>query len=283
MTRPKTSTNTSNFVLAIGTLASIIIVGGVLYQAQKDDLLDSEILSIPEQQVITLPEAPVVPEATIPSSNEIIDEEIEATEEKPTLPRLDESDQFVRDRISMMSSKEGLKTWLSTDDLLRRSASYLDGLSRGVILGKIFPLSSPESNFATHRDGDIIWLNAGNYERYNATIQVLTSIDMKLVAQMFHFSRPLLESAFSELGYQPRQMDGIILTALDQVISTPVIVEPIQLTRDSVIYKFADPGLESLTPLQKQLIRSGPENTQRLQQQAILLKNSLLDPNGGDD
>ena len=282
MTRPKTSANTSNFVLAIGTLASIIIVGGVLYQAQKDDLLDSEILSIPEQQVITLPEAPVVPEATIPSSNEIIDEEIEATEEKPALPRLDESDQFVRDRISMMSSKEGLKTWLSTDDLLRRSASYLDGLSRGVILGKIFPLSSPESNFATHRDGDIIWLNAGNYERYNATIQVLTSIDMKLVAQMFHFSRPLLESAFSELGYQPRQMDGIILTALDQVISTPVIVEPIQLTRDSVIYKFADPGLESLTPLQKQLIRSGPENTQRLQQQAILLKNSLLDPNGGD-
>lgn len=282
MTRPKTSANTSNFVLAIGTLASIIIVGGVLYQAQKDDLLDSEILSIPEQQVITLPEAPVVPEATIPSSNEIIDEEMEATEEKPTLPRLDESDQFVRDRISMMSSKEGLKTWLSTDDLLRRSASYLDGLSRGVILGKIFPLSSPESNFATHRDDDIIWLNAGNYERYNATIQVLTSIDMKLVAQMFHFSRPLLESAFSELGYQPRQMDGIILTALDQVISTPVIVEPIQLTRDSVIYKFADPGLESLTPLQKQLIRSGPENTQRLQQQAILLKNSLLDPNGGD-
>ena len=282
MTRPKTSANTSNFILVIGTLASIIIVGGVLYQAQKDDLLDSEILSIPEQQVITLPEAPEVPEATIPSSNEIIDEEMEATEEKPTLPRLDESDQFVRDRISMMSSKEGLKTWLSTDDLLRRSASYLDGLSRGVILGKIFPLSSPESNFATHRDGDIIWLNAGNYERYNATIQVLSSIDMKLVAQMFHFSRPLLESAFSELGYQPRQMDGIILTALDRVISTPVIIEPIQLTRDSVIYKFADPGLESLTPLQKQLIRSGPENTQRLQQQAILLKNSLLDPNGGD-
>ena len=48
MTRPKTSPNTSNFILVIGTLASIIIVGGVLYQAQKDDLLDSEILSIPE-------------------------------------------------------------------------------------------------------------------------------------------------------------------------------------------------------------------------------------------
>ena len=129
MTRPKTSANTSNFILVIGTLASIIIIGGVLYQAQKDDLLDSEILSIPEQKIIALPETPVVPEATIPSSNELIDEEVETTEEKSALPRLDESDQFVRDRISIMSSKEGLQTWLSTDDLLRRSASYLDGLS----------------------------------------------------------------------------------------------------------------------------------------------------------
>jgi hypothetical protein len=47
-----------------------------------------------------------------------------------------------------------------------------------------------------------------------------------------------------------------------------------------VAYKYADMSLESLTPLQKQLIRTGPENTQRLQQQALLLKNALLNPNG---
>jgi hypothetical protein len=75
-------------------------------------------------------------------------------------------------------------------------------------------------------------------------------------------------------------MDGILLTAIDQVLNTPIIVEPISLTRDSVAYKYADMSLESLTPLQKQLIRTGPENTQRLQQQALLLKNALLNPNG---
>jgi hypothetical protein len=75
-------------------------------------------------------------------------------------------------------------------------------------------------------------------------------------------------------------MDGIILTALEEILSAPVIVEPIRLTRESVAFKFADPELESLSPLQKQLVRSGPENTQRLQQQALLLKNALLNPAG---
>jgi hypothetical protein len=101
---------------------------------------------------------------------------------------------------------------------------------------------------------------------------------MRMMAQMFHFSRPLLEKAFSELGYQPRQMDGIILSALDQVLNTPIIVNPIELTRDSVIYKFADSKLEALSPLQKQLIRSGPENTKRLQKQVKILRDALLNP-----
>jgi hypothetical protein len=106
---------------------------------------------------------------------------------------------------------------------------------------------------------------------------------MKLMAQMFHFARPLLEKAFSELGYQPRQMDGIILSALDQVLSTPIIVTPIELTRDSVIYKFSDPAIESLSPLQKQLVRSGPENTKRLQKKVTILRDSLLNPHSDEE
>jgi hypothetical protein len=151
-------------------------------------------------------------------------------------------------------------------------------MARGVTLNKVLPLSPPEGSFTTHRDGDVIWLNAGNYERYDSTIDALTTLDMNAIAQMFHFIRPLLETAFSEMGYRPRQMDGIILQAIDNILDTPIIVEPIQLTRDSVTYKFADPDLEALLPLQKQLLRSGPENTQRLQQQAMALRDALLSP-----
>ena len=282
MTAPRTSNNTSKFILVLGTLASIIIVGGILYQAQNDSWVDEEILAIPEQEAAKPIAEPILPEASIPNSVSTVTKVDEVVQIKPTLPSLDNSDQFVRKRVSLMSNKENLQSWLATDDLLRRSASYLDGLARGVILTKIFPLNTPQGKFVTHRDGEGIWLNAGNYERYNSSILVLASMDMKLMAQMFHFSRPLIERAFSELGYQPRQMDGIILTALDQILSAPIIVEPIRLTSESVAYKFADSELESLSPLQKQLVRSGPENTQRIQQQALLLKNALLNPSGNN-
>jgi hypothetical protein len=280
MTAPRASNNASKFILVLGTLASIIIVGGILYQAQNASLVDDEILAIPEQASVMEVTEPMVPEASIPDSVSVVTDVDDVIQSKPRLPSLDDSDPFVRKRVSLMSSKENLQSWLATDDLLRRTASYLDGLARGVILTKIFPLSPAEGKFTTHRDGEVIWLNAGNYERYNSTILILTSIDMKLMAQMFHFSRPLIERAFSELGYQPRQMDGIILTALEQILLAPIIVEPIRLTRESVAYKFADPELESLSPLQKQLVRSGPENTRRIQQQALLLKNALLNPAG---
>lgn len=282
MTAPRTSNNTSKFILVLGTLASIIIVGGILYQAQNDSWVDEEILAIPEQEAAKPIAEPILPEASIPNSVSTVTKVDEVVQIKPTLPSLDNSDQFVRKRVSLMSNKENLQSWLAADDLLRRSASYLDGLARGVILTKIFPLNTPQGKFVTHRDGEGIWLNAGNYERYNSSILVLASMDMKLMAQMFHFSRPLIERAFSELGYQPRQMDGIILTALDQILSAPIIVEPIRLTSESVAYKFADSELESLSPLQKQLVRSGPENTQRIQQQALLLKNALLNPSGNN-
>jgi hypothetical protein len=266
----------------LGTLASIIIVGGILYQAQNDSWVDEEILAIPEQEAAKPIAEPILPEASIPNSVSTVTKVDEVVQIKPTLPSLDNSDQFVRKRVSLMSNKENLQSWLAADDLLRRSASYLDGLARGVILTKIFPLNTPQGKFVTHRDSEGIWLNAGNYERYNSSILVLASMDMKLMAQMFHFSRPLIERAFSELGYQPRQMDGIILTALDQILSAPIIVEPIRLTSESVAYKFADSELESLSPLQKQLVRSGPENTQRIQEQALLLKNALLNPSGNN-
>ena len=282
MNTTKSSATTSRLILSLGTLASIVIIGGVLYKVQQESFMEAEVLTIPEQSLETPTEVIKVPEAMIPENNSL-EESKEPKKPKikrPSLPNLDASDQFIRDRLVLLSEKRDLAVWLTTDDILRRSASYLDGLARGVILSNIFPLSSPEGGFSTHRDERTIWLNAGNYERYDNTVSVISSLDMDLAAQIFHLTRPLLEGAFSELGYRPRQMDGIILTALDQIMNTPVIFEPIQLSRDSVNFKFFDSKLESLTPLQKQLVRAGPENTRRLQKQAKLLRTALMTPSG---
>ena len=272
----------SIIILGLGAIAALLIVGGLIYRLQmtKEVDIEAEVLPSPITEEILI-EKPVIPEAEIPIAPVIeVSQEPPKIEPAPeiVLPNLNESDSFFRNRMEIMSSNSDLVRWLSVDDLLRRAASYLDGLSRGVILSKIFPLTQPTGSFTTHMVGETIWLNAGNYERYDITIEAIASIKMEALAQLFHIARPLIQTSFAEMGYNERQMEGIILQAIERVLSTPIIIEPIELTRESVLYQFADPELEALMPLQKQVLRTGPENTQKLQQQALALKNALLNP-----
>ena len=283
----------SKFIIATGSLIAVALIFGVLYKTGNlSKQNDYELMGVIPEQIIVdnganeaeTPSAEI-PQNSNPSTSVVeIENPVENTPQAvqtataPALPPLDSSDSLVRDIVLQHQSSEGLSNWLNLDDLIRRSASFMDGLARGSISEKIFPLGSPEGTFTTHRQDDVIWLNAGNYERYDDVISILLKIDMEKMAQFFHKVRPLLESAFAELGYRPRQMDGIILQTIDNILTTPLIVEPLELTRDSVAYKFADPELESLMPLQKQLLRAGPENTRRIQQQAKALRQALLNP-----
>jgi len=287
----------SKFTIAVGSLIAVALILGVLYKtgslSKQNEL---ELLGvIPEQTIIESVNSDIAPpSANIPQQSEVsatVSQESDQTTEvalevqaepvvtptSPRLPELDNSDEYVRGAIAEQSNNK-MTQWLKPDDLIRRSASFMDGLARGTVSEKVFPLGVAEGKFTTHRQDGKIWLNAGNYERYNSVVNILLSIDMQQMANFFHKVRPLLELAFSELGYRPRQMDGIILQTIDNILAAPIIVEPLALTRDSVAYKFADKKLEELMPLQKQLLRAGPENTRRIQQQAKALREALLNP-----
>jgi hypothetical protein len=286
----------TKLIIALGSLVAVALIFGVLYKSGSlSKQNDFELMGVIPEQII-VESAPIeaetptaeipqtVTELVAPLKQEPVQEKQLETEKAPVkpvvplLPHLDASDSLVREIVLGKNTSEGLSKWLQLDDLIRRSASFMDGLARGLVSEKIFPLGSPEGSFTTHRQDNVIWLNAGNYERYNRIIRILLSVDMKQMARLFHRVRPLLETAFAELGYRPRQMDGIILQTIDNILTTPVIIEPLKLTRDSVVFKFADPELESLMPLQKQLLRAGPENTRRIQQQAKILREALLNP-----
>ena len=286
----------SKFTIAIGSFVAVALILGLLYKTGSlSKQSELELLGvIPEQTIIESAVSDITPpSANIPQQSENVAAPIEPLQtaestvdnqvqsatkpEASKLPALNSSDEFVRETLlSTQASK--VAEWLKSDDLIRRSASFMDGLARGNLSEKVFPLGVAEGKFTTHRQDGKIWLNAGNYERYNTVVDILLSIDMKKMANFFHKVRPLLELAFSELGYRPRQMDGIILQTIDNILAAPIIVEPLALSRDSVVYKFADQKLEELMPLQKQLLRAGPENTRRIQQQAKALREALLNP-----
>ncbi|MGB2421414.1 MAG: hypothetical protein ACPH9H_07155, partial [Porticoccaceae bacterium] len=150
MARPPNKSGTSKIILLLGTIAAGALVGGILYQALNNtDQNDMAVMGIVEDQPVVqaVIERPPVPEAVIPEPApiEVAEPPPEAQEQvvktQPKLPLLDNSDNFLRDRMLLIKHKPELQTWLNADDLVRRSASYLDGLARGNTLSKIFPLT----------------------------------------------------------------------------------------------------------------------------------------------
>ena len=90
----------------------------------------------------------------------------------------------------------------------------------------------------------------------------------------------LYEAAYDQLGLDTAEFDNAVIRTLDTVLATPELKEPIAVKRKSVVYVYVDPALESLPPLQKQLLRMGPENILLIKQFARAMRNRLLEPHG---
>jgi hypothetical protein len=192
------------------------------------------------------------------------------------LPSLSKSDTEARKQLANLSTSGKLNQWFYTEHVIRRGITLIDGMSRGILLNKMHKAPGPKGKFGVVKEGNKLWLDPANYQRYDYLSTMATSIDNDKLVGLFHLFRPLLEEAYSELGYAPKKLDSAIMAALEQVITAPLQTDPIALTQESVRYKYANPTLEALSPIQKQLIRMGPQNTQLIQQKARLLREALL-------
>jgi hypothetical protein len=171
---------------------------------------------------------------------------------------------------------ESLQAMVGTEHPLEISAALLDGLGRGGLLRKLIPGNPQPGSFAAEeRDGQLYMSEAG-YDRFDPFVQTLTQADTDQIASAFHALRPVYERAWRGLGLDPEDFDNAVIRALDYVLATPVPAEPPALERTSVMYTYADPTLESLPPVQKQLLRMGPENIRLLKQKAAELRKALL-------
>jgi hypothetical protein len=76
--------------------------------------------------------------------------------------------------------------------------------------------------------------------------------------------RGILESKFAEIAPPNSSFNNTLLQAINELLDTPIVPLPIEVYSDSVMFKFKDEQLEALSGPQKQLIRTGPENTRRI-------------------
>lgn len=159
---------------------------------------------------------------------------------------------------------------------LKISAALIDGASWGAVLRKILPADSPKQPFEADTRGDELFISASSYARYDVYADSIDALNTDILVQGFHRLRPLYKSAYQALGLDPEDFDNAVIRTLDRVLSTPEIEGPVALEHNSVLYQFADPKLESLSELHKQMLRMGSGNITRIKLKAQALRDGLL-------
>jgi len=85
----------------------------------------------------------------------------------------------------------------------------------------------------------------------------------------------LLVAALKELGQLNPDPIATVRAGIDVALATPDLQGDVQLVQPKVYYQYADPRLEQLKPLQKQLLRMGPQNVARIKSYLAQVKGYL--------
>ena len=265
----------------IGALLALVPVCIALYylfawepeQVSQPETTNSTI----ETPIPQVPETELISPPTL--STEISTTEPELSEEpivsEPILPELDESNESVVNALASLSVVDGWLKWVSTDEALRKFVVVIDNIADGKVARKYISIPKPKQKFKINEKERREYLKPENYQRYNKYIDIFDAIDTELTATTYRQFSPLLEQAFGELGYPDKTFHSTLLRAIDVILNAPIIQDEIELTHTSVLYKYADPKLEKLPDIHKQILRMGPRNTAIAQRKLTELKKAL--------
>ena len=271
---PKTNKK-SSVVLVFVTIILITMAGVVWFYFEKQQNID---LTESESQVLALPA--VVKEADAPKTTEIeaasntkstIDNIVELPQEEWfILPDLDNSDALLREEILGVSPQ--LAEWLTTDQLIRKYVVITNDFSQGLRIEKHMRSLNLDQPFTVDQDNKGIFIAAKSYQRYDKLAAAINAMDVQATLAVYKKFRPLLLQVFDEFSYPDEyQLEDIFTKAAAVMLAAPVIEEPVALLKHANHYRFADPKLEALNPVHKQMIRMGPVNTRIIKNKLRLL------------
>lgn len=189
------------------------------------------------------------------------------------LPVLDESDAFVRAWLVARAPVAWVE-WRLRDDLVRLAAVVLEYAARGQIPRRLLSFVKVAPFEAAEEDGRI-FIPAQSHARYDVIVDTALALPAEDAAALFALLEPLLAEAIRELGVLDASPRDMLERAIDHVLATPVVAAPLALTRPGVYYEFADPTLEALAPLQKQMLRAGAGNLRKMHNYAKRLREAL--------
>jgi hypothetical protein len=208
----------------------------------------------------------------------MIPEPTEAQTEPETIPEpvpLDISDGTVKTKLLTLSDYDEFARLLIDEALLQRFVIMTNTLADEEIAANNSVLVKPDKPFRTYIQADKQWIDPASYKRYSPYVEIFESLETKSLLQLYQEYKPAIEDIFVEIGNPSDSFDEILEQAIDVLLDTPEVPSPVEVFTDSVMYKFADRQLESLSAPQKQLLRTGPENMRRIKAKLREIKETL--------
>lgn len=188
---------------------------------------------------------------------------------------LDESDPVVREFARAVSADARFGQWIQTKELVRKLVAAVDNVANGLSPKPQVDFFSPDGGFKVISDAGETFVDESGYARYDPVAEVFASLDTSGAVRLYRGLKPLIRQAYRDLGYPDTDFEDTLVKALAELLGTPVVKGRIRLEQKVVSYAMADPNLEGLSLAQKQLLRMGPKNVERIQKKILDLAAAL--------
>lgn len=191
----------------------------------------------------------------------------------PEVPRwtaegvtLDESDTVLRGIVRELSGHPQLARMLALDGLAQTFVTAVDNIAEGATPARHLASLAPDTSFSPSTAGEAFVFSEENAGRYDMLTGLALSLSPEDCVELYATFYPMLSQAYQELGYPDADFHRAVTGALRHLLRTPEPEGPVMLVRQVTTYAYADPRLEALSPAQKQLLRTGPDNSRRIRQ-----------------
>ncbi len=191
------------------------------------------------------------------------------------IPPLDASDEVVRSLVGTLSEHPRLAATLAPDDLVRRFVAAVVNVANNESPRPHLGHLEPQGAFRVSEREGALYVDPGSFARYDRLTSVLESLDDEQGLRLYRSLKPLFDEAYRDLGYPDGDFDVPLARAIDRLLLTPIPEGRVAVKRRVKTYRFADPRLEALSPVEKHLVRMGPDNARRIQDKLRLLRAEL--------
>jgi hypothetical protein len=181
----------------------------------------------------------------------------------------------VRSLLEGLSPNALYRGWLASPDLLRRWAQVTENLAEGVVPRGPLSFLARAKPFAVVEKGKRTLIAPESYRRYDDLADAVASVDAQGFARVYRELHPVLDATYRGLGYPEGAFDRATAKALRRILGVPVLDGEVPLVPAGAVYAFADPGLENLSPVDRQVLRMGPRNVRILQAKAREISQAL--------